>query len=171
MSSPAILAAQGAIISGVSWVLWRTLRGMFVKSDLGNLPGPEAASFFMGEQWTLDLPAAKYAHHLLFLFLSFAGNFGQIFSADGWDFHKKLPEQREGRPHVGPIQGTPPEVPLSIIPMTNCALCEQSKHVYVFDPKALHHIVVKDQYIFEESRAFVTCVLVLPARVSRVCEI
>lgn len=26
--------------------------------------------------------------------------------------------------------------------------------LYVFDPKALHHIVVKDQYIFEETPIF-----------------
>ena len=30
--------------------------------------------------------------------------------------------------------------------------------VYVFDPKALHNIVVKDQYIYEETPVFLTAV-------------
>jgi hypothetical protein len=31
----------------------------------------------------------------------------------------------------------------------------QAKQLYVFDPKALHHIVVKDQQIYEESSTFI----------------
>ena len=30
--------------------------------------------------------------------------------------------------------------------------------LYVFDPTAMHHIIVKDQYVFEETRWFIKCV-------------
>ncbi len=31
--------------------------------------------------------------------------------------------------------------------------------LYVFDPVALHNIIVKDQYIFEEAAWFIKCVI------------
>lgn len=67
----------------------------------------------------------------------FKGNFDALFDLDhGWDFHKHLAQQ------YGRVMRT--------FGLFN------SNDLYVFDPKALHHIVVKDQHIFEESRAFVT---------------
>jgi hypothetical protein len=35
---------------------------------------------------------------------------------------------------------------------------EKERLLLTFDPKALHHILVKDQYIYEESTGFVTFV-------------
>lgn len=35
----------------------------------------------------------------------------------------------------------------------------QDEQLYVYDPLALHHIVVKDQLIYEETSVFVECVL------------
>lgn len=31
----------------------------------------------------------------------------------------------------------------------------QNEMLYVFDPLALHHIIVKDQYIYEETSSFI----------------
>lgn len=33
--------------------------------------------------------------------------------------------------------------------------CLKDEEVYTFDPLALHHILVKDQYIFEETTSFI----------------
>ncbi|RDB25864.1 Docosahexaenoic acid omega-hydroxylase CYP4F3 [Hypsizygus marmoreus] len=63
------------------------------------------------------------------------GNIAQLFDINGWKFHQHLAEQF-GR--VVGIHG-----PLG------------TKQLYVFDPKALHHIVVKDQNIFEETESFI----------------
>jgi hypothetical protein len=38
---------------------------------------------------------------------------------------------------------------------------DKDKNLYVFDPKALHHILIKDQDIFEETAFFIECVRVL----------
>ena len=35
----------------------------------------------------------------------------------------------------------------------------QHRMLYVFDPVAMHNIVVKDQYIYEETSMFITYVL------------
>ncbi|KAF8072008.1 cytochrome P450 [Lyophyllum atratum] len=62
------------------------------------------------------------------------GNFGQLYNIHGFDFHIRIAEQF-GR--VIKIFG-----PFG------------SRQLYIFDPKAVHHILVKDQYIFEETTAF-----------------
>ncbi|CAA7267173.1 unnamed protein product [Cyclocybe aegerita] len=63
------------------------------------------------------------------------GVFSQVFNVDGWNFHREMAE-KYGR----------------VIKLT--ALFGESQ-LYVFDPKALHHIVVKDQYIYEETSSFI----------------
>lgn len=35
----------------------------------------------------------------------------------------------------------------------------KDEHVYISDPRALHHVVVKDQYVFEETSMFLESVL------------
>ncbi len=35
----------------------------------------------------------------------------------------------------------------------------QRKLLYVFDPKAMHTIAVKEQYIYDEAQWFLRCVL------------
>lgn len=64
----------------------------------------------------------------------FKGNFGQVMDVNGWDFHKHL-TVKYGR--VARIYGA-----------------FWSEHLYTFDPKALQHIILKDQHIFEETTAF-----------------
>ncbi|RDB25854.1 Docosahexaenoic acid omega-hydroxylase CYP4F3 [Hypsizygus marmoreus] len=67
------------------------------------------------------------------------GNFAQLFDVNGWKFHQDLAEQF-GR--VVGIHGS-----------------FGTKQLYVFDPKALHHIIIKvfrtDQNIFEETESFI----------------
>ncbi|TRM69698.1 cytochrome P450 [Schizophyllum amplum] len=62
------------------------------------------------------------------------GNFRQIFNPNAWAFHDSLAVQ------YGPV-----------VRMTGLL---GEKQLYVADPKALHHIVVKDQYIYEEHPQF-----------------
>ncbi|KAG6850715.1 hypothetical protein H0H93_009873 [Arthromyces matolae] len=64
------------------------------------------------------------------------GNFGQLYNIYGFDFHMKIAEQ------FGRVIG--------IYGPFN------TRQLYIFDPKAVHHILVKDQYVFEETTAFLT---------------
>jgi cytochrome P450 len=63
------------------------------------------------------------------------GNFKQIFNPQSWAFHQSLVDQYGG---VAKIYGTFADIQL-----------------YVSDSKALHHILVKDQSIFEETNWFI----------------
>ncbi|KAF9061654.1 cytochrome P450 [Rhodocollybia butyracea] len=58
------------------------------------------------------------------------GNLAEIYSVSGWDFHQELTEKYGGVVRIDALFG--------------------GKQLYVFDPKALHQIVVKDADIFEE---------------------
>ncbi|KAH0580687.1 hypothetical protein H2248_002174 [Termitomyces sp. 'cryptogamus'] len=62
------------------------------------------------------------------------GNFGQLFSVSAWNFNAKIAAQY-GR--IIKIYGA-----------------FGSQHLYLFDPKAMHHIIVKDQTLYEETEAF-----------------
>ncbi|KAJ7209382.1 cytochrome P450 [Mycena haematopus] len=75
-----------------------------LRRTLDNIPGPPSPSF-----WT--------------------GNFGQIYSVDGWAFHQQLAEKYGGVVRVDGLLG--------------------EKQLYVFDPKALQHVFLKDQDSFE----------------------
>ncbi|KAJ7358446.1 cytochrome P450 [Mycena albidolilacea] len=63
-----------------------------------------------------------------------AGSLAKLHGADSWDFHKTLEEDFNG---VVKIHGLLGDVQL-----------------YVFDPAALHSILVKDQDLYEESSIF-----------------
>ncbi|KJA27949.1 hypothetical protein HYPSUDRAFT_34187 [Hypholoma sublateritium FD-334 SS-4] len=61
----------------------------------------------------------------------FTGVLESFFNNHGWDYHKKLAETYGGIMKIKAVFG--------------------ENELYVFDPKALHHIFVKDQDIFEET--------------------
>ncbi|KAH8114788.1 cytochrome P450 [Phellopilus nigrolimitatus] len=64
------------------------------------------------------------------------GNFGQLFDRlHGWEFHRELAEKYGGAVKLNMLFG--------------------DEQLYVSDPLALHHIVVKDQYVYEETDMFV----------------
>lgn len=66
----------------------------------------------------------------------FKGNFPQLFNVDGWDFHHDIATKYGGVVKVKALFG--------------------ENQLYVFDPKAMHHIVVKDQHSYgKESSIFV----------------
>ncbi|KAH8115673.1 cytochrome P450, partial [Phellopilus nigrolimitatus] len=63
-----------------------------------------------------------------------AGNFNEVYNSNGWEFHRKLYEDYGGAVRVDMMLG--------------------DEQLYVSDPLALHHILVKDQYVFEETDPF-----------------
>jgi len=63
------------------------------------------------------------------------GVFPQVFNSDAWNFHQEIAEK------YGPI------IKIKAVLGEN--------QLYVFDPKAMHHIIVKDQYVYEETSAFI----------------
>ncbi|KAJ7746004.1 cytochrome P450 [Mycena metata] len=63
------------------------------------------------------------------------GNMAEIWSPYGWDFHHELAEKYGGVVKFGALFG--------------------EKQLYVFDPKSLHQIMVKDQHIFEETDSMI----------------
>ncbi|KAJ7363957.1 cytochrome P450 [Mycena albidolilacea] len=87
---------------GTARWLWAILSG---RRALNNIPGPQSPSF-----WT--------------------GNLKELYSLNGWDFHRELGEKYGGVVRINGLLG--------------------EKQLYVFDRKSLHQILVKDQDIFEE---------------------
>ncbi|KIK05288.1 hypothetical protein K443DRAFT_3951 [Laccaria amethystina LaAM-08-1] len=104
------LIFQAILIYGVSFALWRAVRQYVVKTSLDNIPGPPSQSFFKG-------------------------NYRQLFTTHGWEFHKDIAAKYRGVVKVKALFG--------------------ESQLYVYDPKALHHIVVKDQYLYEEPSGFI----------------
>ncbi|EIN05330.1 cytochrome P450 [Punctularia strigosozonata HHB-11173 SS5] len=68
------------------------------------------------------------------------GNFGQLFNSRGWDFHYSLNEKYGSAVKVHGLFG--------------------DEQIYVMDPLALHHIVVKDQEVFQETATFTNFVVI-----------
>ncbi|KAG2003363.1 cytochrome P450 [Coprinopsis cinerea AmutBmut pab1-1] len=65
------------------------------------------------------------------------GNFKDLFRPDAWDFHRDIAQT-----YGGVVRLTGP-------------LGTQRSQLYVYDPKALHHIVVKEQHVYEEALNFI----------------
>ncbi|KNZ81202.1 Cytochrome P450 4F12 [Termitomyces sp. J132] len=65
------------------------------------------------------------------------GNFGQLFSVSAWNFNAKIAAQCN-----------------VFFPYNTHSNLNESQHLYLFDPKAMHHIIVKDQTLYEETEAF-----------------
>ncbi|EIW57372.1 cytochrome P450 [Trametes versicolor FP-101664 SS1] len=62
------------------------------------------------------------------------GNLSQLLALDSWPFHNHL---LENYPGIASLKGS-----------------FGSKILYVFEPSALHHVFVKDQYIYDEGQFF-----------------
>ncbi|KAI0641556.1 cytochrome P450 [Trametes meyenii] len=100
---------QVLVICTITWVLWKFIRKLTTKRDIDNIPGPKSPSFIYG-------------------------NIKQLYSRQGWAFHRGLGEK------FGPVVRLRGKFGQDII--------------YTFDPKAMHHIAVKDQEIFQEAMWF-----------------
>ncbi|KAF6762398.1 cytochrome P450 [Ephemerocybe angulata] len=105
MASTLLKIVPSVLVASITWSL---IRRFIFPSPLDKIPGPAAKSFV-------------------------GGHFPEMFTPDGWDFHRKLVE-KYGR--VIRLYGI-----------------FRARVLYVHDPKALHHIFVKDQHIFEEADA------------------
>ncbi|KAF9466558.1 cytochrome P450 [Collybia nuda] len=101
-----VLITKGIVLYIISYVLWRILRHIVVKTDLDNVPGPVSHSFWKG-------------------------NLGKLFNTDAWQYHEELRQKYGKVVRIDALLG--------------------DKQLYVYDPKALHHIIVKDQYIYERA--------------------
>ncbi|KAF8237919.1 cytochrome P450 [Tricholoma matsutake] len=64
------------------------------------------------------------------------GNFSKLFNINAWDFHKGLRQQYGGVVRINAVFG--------------------DKQLYVSDPKALYHIVVQNQNVFQHIDSFIT---------------
>ncbi|KAJ3514910.1 hypothetical protein NLJ89_g2096 [Agrocybe chaxingu] len=65
-----------------------------------------------------------------------SGSLDKLVNKRAWDFHRQISEAYGGVARVKELFGR------------DC--------LYIYDPKALHHILVKDQYTYEETDAFIT---------------
>ncbi|KDR76226.1 hypothetical protein GALMADRAFT_67812 [Galerina marginata CBS 339.88] len=63
-----------------------------------------------------------------------AGSWNELFNTTAWDYHRKLAETYGAVVRLNGILG--------------------GQDLYVFDPKALHHILVKDQHLYDETAVF-----------------
>ncbi|KAF9565205.1 cytochrome P450 [Agrocybe pediades] len=63
------------------------------------------------------------------------GSFDDVFNARAWDFHWDIAKKYGSVIKIPTFMG--------------------DNWLYIFDPKALHHILVKEQYVFEETSSFV----------------
>ncbi|TEB15216.1 hypothetical protein FA13DRAFT_1721278, partial [Coprinellus micaceus] len=98
--------ARGVLTFGIGWAIFKSLKRVFWRSPLDNLPGPPGGSFL-------------------------AGHFNRVFTVDAWDYHK----------HLAMTYG-------SVVKLRGVF---GAKALFVYDPKALHHIFIKDQHIFDKT--------------------
>ena len=81
------------------------------------------------------------------------GNFLQIFNRKGWDFNEEIAKKFGGAIRTFGLFGvcahydTPNPLVLTLWSL-------QRDQLYTFDPLALHHIFVKNQYVYEETEVF-----------------
>ena len=75
-----------------------------------------------------------------------------MFNRDAWGFHKRLIHEYGPVSVVRGLLG----VCAQFRPVTKRYpdVSLQERMIYVFDPKAMHNIIVKDQYIYEETPVF-----------------
>lgn len=92
------------------------------------------------------------------------GNLGQLTHRDGWAFQKELANKYGSVARLyGPLGVIRSIAKICVCPLTSTTPC-QGKMLFVYDPLALHHIVVKDQHIFEEPMSAIQYVTSSPAQ-------
>ncbi|OCB87793.1 cytochrome P450 [Sanghuangporus baumii] len=96
---------------------------------IAGLESPRGADDWVGSTTFANIPGPPRASWL-------KGYFSQVFNRNGWKFHHELVEK----------YGSVVRVPMAF----------GYEDLYVTDPLALHYIIVKDQYIYEETSAFIT---------------
>ena len=78
-----------------------------------------------------------------------------MFNRESWDFQHELYNKYGQVVKADALFGV-------CVNQTDCggytAEDCQNKWLFVFDPLALHHVVLKDQHIYEETEQFIQCV-------------
>ncbi|KAI0775295.1 cytochrome P450 [Trametes elegans] len=118
------VVAGGLLLYG----LWRLLRDYFVSSPLDNLPGPPPGSLIGGAY--LPQPARPRLNENV---ARRAGNASELFNHDNWGFMRRLVDTYGAVVRVRFVLG--------------------KRWLYVYDPKALHSILVKDQELYSRGTA------------------
>ena len=80
--------SRGIIISVVSWVLWRIVRPLVVKSPLDNIPGPPPKSSWRGN--------CIHSTLMVYILITFAtGHLPELFSRHGWGLQDNIDKENK----------------------------------------------------------------------------
>ncbi|KAI3607724.1 cytochrome p450 [Moniliophthora roreri] len=128
---------QAVLVAAVSYVSWNILKRRSAFLTINKIPGPKPTSWFKG-------------------------SFFEVFGLDSWNFHEMMREKYGPTSTFSSLFGV--SIPsgkkqgyeLSLA-LYGCGsdYSTQDKYIYTFDPKAMHHILIKDQYAFEEQPVFI----------------
>ncbi|PPQ88977.1 hypothetical protein CVT25_005076 [Psilocybe cyanescens] len=119
---------QLSLLLVVFWASLRFVRRRLYPTVLENIPGPP------GESWV-------------------TGSLVQLQNPSGWEFHRNIAETCESI-----LKPSSPKFPLTIVEDGEVVWTKGAfgaDHLYVYDTKAMHHILVKDQHIYEETDSFI----------------
>lgn len=143
---------QALFLSTLSWVAWKFFQRFFGKTTLDNIPGPPSQSFWKGKKIFLFLQLFR---------LYSVGAFSEVFNVDAWTFRRQMAETcmmwfhhyllyptyiwlynrwwcRQIQSRIWSMFKI---LLLCLLPWPSTS--PQENQLYIFDPKALHHIIVK----------------------------
>jgi hypothetical protein len=132
----------------IGWVIWKIFRRYFVRSPLDNIPGLAPKSFSRGAFNQCGWDRLHFGWMSLPLIL---GNLSDLFSRHGFSTHDYIAK------NYGQVVRYHGAFGVSYNLCTrdaNGLICTQARCLYVFDPKALSSIVMKDQMLYEEPTWF-----------------
>lgn len=128
------LALVATVLTALYVVSCLLNRMIAPQSQIGDLPGPPAQSWATGR--------CIYALLDFSISLFFPGNLRQLFNAKGLPFHQSLTDIYGGIAKIYGFFG--------------------DEQLYIADPHALQHIILKDQDAFEETPIFTEQVPLIP---------
>ena len=148
MNTSSVTPTGAAIISLGALTLWGLYRKLFAKSPLSVLPGPPSPSFIYGK--------AAVDWYTRILLTTCSGHINQVFDPNGWDFFSKLQENYEAAVRLNGVLKVRLYKTIHGVPFVLLIGWIKSDLLYIFDPLALHHMLLKNQDAFDTSRAALT---------------
>ena len=88
---------KATLLATLSFLIWRILRPVIVKSPLSRVPGPPKASWWKGKPmnwWLVDASTDVRV-----------GNFDKVFDRRGWNYHRELTEKYGGAVRISALLG------------------------------------------------------------------